>query len=115
MRRNKRGFTLVELMIVVAILGILASIAVPLYRGYIKTARKSEAKANLEAIRLLEEQYFADEGEYEFEYHVSPAVYEDNIMFMIAPNGIAGMGTEVVVAALDVSDCQARCSSAPAQ
>jgi prepilin-type N-terminal cleavage/methylation domain-containing protein len=62
MKRN--GFTLVELMIVVAILGILAAIAVPMYLGYITTARRSEAKSNLETIRLLEEQYFADQRTY---------------------------------------------------
>ncbi|WP_461395325.1 type IV pilin protein, partial [Deferrisoma sp.] len=51
-------------MIVVAILGILAAIAVPMYRGYVSSAKVSEAKSNLETIRLLEEQYYADHKTY---------------------------------------------------
>ncbi len=61
---DRKGFTLVELMIVVAILGILAAVAVPMYRNYISTSKRSEAKANLETIRLLEEQYYADHKTY---------------------------------------------------
>ncbi|NOY44633.1 MAG: prepilin-type N-terminal cleavage/methylation domain-containing protein [Deltaproteobacteria bacterium] len=61
---RNRAFTLVELMIVVAILGILAAIAVPMYTGYVSGAKKSEAKSNLETIRLLEEQYYADHKTY---------------------------------------------------
>ncbi len=63
MRLNK-GFTLVELMIVVAILGVLAAIAVPAYIGYVSSSKRAEAKANLETIRLLEEQYYADHKQY---------------------------------------------------
>lgn len=61
--RNK-GFTIVELMIVVAILGVLAAIAVPIYNGYVATTKRSEAKSNLETIRLLEEQFYADRRTY---------------------------------------------------
>jgi prepilin-type N-terminal cleavage/methylation domain-containing protein len=62
--RGIRGFTLIELLVTIAIVGILAGIATTAYIGSMKKAARSEAYANLESLRLLEEQYFADRGEY---------------------------------------------------
>lgn len=61
---NKKGITLIELLIVVAIIGILAAIAVPAYIGQQKNAARTEAYSNLQNLRLLEEQYFAENGRY---------------------------------------------------
>jgi type IV pilus assembly protein PilE len=61
---NTKGVTLIELLIVVAIIGILAIIAVPAYIGQQKNAARAEAYSNLENLRLLEEQYFAENGCY---------------------------------------------------
>ena len=58
------GFTLIELLITIAIIGILAAAAVTAYIGTTKKAARSEAYSNLESLRLLEEQFFADAGEY---------------------------------------------------
>lgn len=61
---GNRGFTLIELLIVIAILGILAGIAVPLFLSERSKAMHAEAKSNLETLRLLEEQYYAENGVY---------------------------------------------------
>jgi len=61
---NTKGVTLIELMIVVAIIGILAMIAIPAYVGQQKGAARTEAYSNLQNLRLLEEQYFAENGCY---------------------------------------------------
>ena len=58
--RNRKGFTLVELMIVVAIIGILAAIAIPNFLAFRLKAKTSEAKSNLGAIRSTEVAYFAE-------------------------------------------------------
>lgn len=58
-RTQKRGFTTIELMITVAILGILAAVAVVSYSAYIKRARNSEATAVLANIRIKQEAYRA--------------------------------------------------------
>lgn len=61
---NNKGFTLIELIITVAIIGILSMIAVPAYIGQQKNAQRTEAYSNLQNLRLLEEQYFAENGRY---------------------------------------------------
>ena len=55
--KGEKGFTLIELMIVVAIIGILAAIAIPNFVNYQKRAKTSEARTNLGAIRTSEEAY----------------------------------------------------------
>ena len=62
--KKSKGFTLIELMIVVAIIGILAAIAIPNFIGMQKRAKTSEAKSSLGEIRTLEEAYRAENETY---------------------------------------------------
>ena len=64
LRRNQGGFTLVELMIVVIIVGILAAVAIPMYQGATERAKASEAVAALGTIRGAMRVYFAEHGTY---------------------------------------------------
>ena len=66
LRKRSKGFTLIELMIVVAIIAILAAIAIPQYKKFQLKAKTSEAKTNLGAIRTAEEAYAAENDVYVF-------------------------------------------------
>jgi len=62
--KGQKGFTLIELMIVVAIIGILAAIAIPNFLTYQMKSRQSEAKTNLQAIKTSEVAFQAERGCY---------------------------------------------------
>jgi type IV pilus assembly protein PilE len=61
---GRKGITLIELLIVIVIVGILASIAIPIYRGYMQRARRADAKTALEQIRASQEMRRAEYGSY---------------------------------------------------
>jgi len=62
--KNSQGFSLVELMVTVAIVGILAAIAIPAYHNHISRSRQAEAAQTLLQIKTAQERYFALEDTY---------------------------------------------------
>ena len=62
--RNNSGFTLIEVMIVVAIIGILSAIAIPMYGDYVTRSKVQEATSGLADLRVRMEQYFLDNRSY---------------------------------------------------
>jgi type IV pilus assembly protein PilE len=62
--KQNRGFTLIELVIVVAIVGILSAIAMPMYRDYVVRANRTEAKTALAEVALAQERYYSVNNQY---------------------------------------------------
>lgn len=64
MNRKQYGFTLIELMIVIAIIGILAAIAIPSYQDYIRKSRRTDATVAISKIQQAEEKWRANNSKY---------------------------------------------------
>ena len=97
--RQARGFTLIEVLVVVAIVGILAAIALPSYSDYVRRSKIIEATTGMSDMKTRMEQYFLDNRRYDNggACGVNPAVAEKNVKtFTIT---CAGSATGYVVTA----------------
>ncbi len=63
-KTKKSSFTLIELLIVVAILGIITAVGLPLYNGFINSSKEITAKNSLRSICLIQADYFSENNNY---------------------------------------------------
>jgi type IV pilus assembly protein PilA len=96
MKSVQKGFTLIELMIVVAIIGILAAIAIPAYQNYTIRAQVTEGLNLADGFKTSVSEFFAQNGTFPASLTTAPATASNTIMYA------AGASTGKYVSKIDV-------------
>jgi type IV pilus assembly protein PilE len=99
MKSRLAGFTLLELLIAVAILGILASIAIPSYQSYIRKSRRADAIVALSRIQLAEEKWRANNTTYGSLANIGVASTSDQAYYTLSIANTTGTGYVATAAA----------------
>lgn len=93
-RMRQDGMTLIELLVVIGIIGIISAIGVPMYTGYVSSAKAQAAQSTLQTIYMMEKNYFSSN----FCYYVTPAVgdYAENINQYLMSSSTPNTGPIIV-------------------
>lgn len=93
MRSNERGFTLIELMMVIAIIGILASIALPSYQTYVYRAKAAEVVVVLDKLHTVLAGFQAEKGTISTQYCLHTETNSGNSSPIIFASQVGGRGS----------------------
>lgn len=107
--RKNKGFTLIELMIVVVIIGIISAIAIPAYQGFTRKANRSDGKAALADTAARQENFFAQQLRYASSMQAlgfaTTTPFSPQSKYTISTSSSSGSYTITVTSVLTDPDC----------
>lgn len=108
-RRPARGFTLIELMIAVAVIGILATIAYPTYAGTLQKIRRCDALVTMLSVQMAQERYRGNSMTYGSLAHIGMPSLSQSRHYALEVTALSATGYEVLASAVGAQSADTAC------